>query len=153
MTLTFISHNSCPQETHPLRNWMKSSWTFSKSASFQLPREAHIPPTSSARSEAFKRGAVEGNPPWEWFLSLNPTRGGRGGKGGTGESLSWRKLDTALESRLSATTRMPPPSLPPGSSSIRGVLPFAPSAAADTRIPSSRELGSRRALVPSAGLD
>lgn len=65
VTLTFLSHNSSPQETHPLRNWMKSSWTFSKPASYQLPREADIPPPSNASSEAFRRRAVEGNPPWE----------------------------------------------------------------------------------------
>lgn len=77
LTLTFISHNSCPQETHPLRNRIKSSWTISKSASYQLPGEAT---QSNEESKPFRQWVADGSPPWGlwiWlFLSLNPKRGG-----------------------------------------------------------------------------
>lgn len=76
-----------------------------------------------------------------------------------GEYLSSMKPDTLLESGLSAAIRIPPPCLPPGSSKhplassppLLLLLPQQP--AADTRIASSRELGSRRVLVPNASLD
>lgn len=66
MTLTFISHDSCPQETHPLRNWIQSSWTFSKSASYQLPREAHVSLTQSkVRTRHYKATSGRISTPWE----------------------------------------------------------------------------------------
>lgn len=74
------------------------------------------------------------------------------GKQGEGKAAAVEN-QTPPGSRLSGRTRSHPLAYLQAPAASAGVLPFAPSAAADTRIPSSPELGSRRALLPSAGLD
>lgn len=58
-----------------------------------------------------------------------------------------------LVTRLSAGTRIPPPRLPPGSRGIRRLPRLCSLRSSGHRIPSRRELGSRRAPVPSASLN
>lgn len=71
-TLTFISHDSCPQETQPLRNWIQSSWSFSKPASYQLPSEA---PPSLRRSKVrgrHRESSVRRQPTLRARTRVNP---------------------------------------------------------------------------------
>lgn len=106
MTLTFISHNSCPQETHPLRNWIKSSWTFLKSESLSTSqRSSHILTRSNVRTRHLGDEQRKSTLRELWillFLSLNPKRGGCN-EGEKNVSALWNKtpfwnLGWALES-------------------------------------------------------